>query len=89
MESLYLHAADAILVVHFAFIIFVVGGQLCVIVGYFRGWRWVHNLAFRISHLIAIAVVLIGGCRDPTHESEPTTVDGEVFGRSIAAQSTT
>ena len=58
MESYYSLAADAILVVHFAFVIFVVGGQLCVIVGYFRNWRWVHNLAFRVCHLLAIAVVV-------------------------------
>ena len=58
MEALYPLAADAILIVHFAFVIFVVGGQICVIVGYFRKWRWVHNLAFRLCHLLAIAVVV-------------------------------
>ncbi|MBT8345832.1 MAG: DUF2784 domain-containing protein [Desulfofustis sp.] len=58
MESFYPIAADAILVVHFAFIIFVVGGQLCVIAGYFRKWCWVRNLAFRVCHLLAIGVVV-------------------------------
>ena len=58
MESFYSPAADAILVFHFAFVIFVVGGQLCIIVGFFRKWRWVRNLAFRICHLLAIAVVV-------------------------------
>jgi hypothetical protein len=58
MESFYLITADAILVIHFAFAIFVVGGQLCVVVGYFRTWRWVRNLAFRICHLLAIAIIV-------------------------------
>lgn len=58
MESFYPFAADTLLVVHFAFIIFVVGGQLCVIIGYFRKWHWVRNLAFRVCHLLAIGVVV-------------------------------
>ena len=58
MESFYALAADAILVVHFAFVIFVVGGQLCIIVGYFRNWEWVRNLVFRVCHLLAIAIVV-------------------------------
>ena len=58
MEPLFSLAADAILVVHFAFVTFVVGGQLCVLVGYFRKWRWVRNPAFRLCHLLAIAVVV-------------------------------
>ena len=58
MESFYSLAADAILVVHFGFVIFVVGGQLCIIIGYFRKWHWVRNLAFRICHLLAIAIVV-------------------------------
>jgi uncharacterized membrane protein len=58
MTSLYSLAADAILVVHFAFIVFVLGGQACVIAGYFRDWRWVRNLTFRVSHLLAIGIVV-------------------------------
>jgi len=49
--------ADAILIVHFAFIAFVVGGEACIVVGHFRGWCWVHNVSFRILHLIAILFV--------------------------------
>lgn len=44
MESVYSLAADAVLVVHFAFIVFVLGGQVCVVVGYCRGWRWGRSL---------------------------------------------
>ena len=58
MEPYYLLAADAILIIHFAFIVFVVGGQVCVIIGYYRGWSWVRNLPFRVCHLLAIGVVV-------------------------------
>lgn len=58
MDSLYSTAADAILLIHFAFIVFVVGGQICVIVGYFKDWRWVRNLSFRVCHLLAIGFVV-------------------------------
>ncbi len=50
--------ADAILVVHFAFIAFVIGGEACVVVGYFRNWRWVRNRTFRVCHVLAIGIVV-------------------------------
>lgn len=50
-------AADAILIVHFAFVAFVVGGLAAVWVGAALGWRWVRNFAFRIAHLAAILFV--------------------------------
>ena len=58
MESIYSLAADTILLVHFAFIVFVVGGQICVVVGYFRGWQWIRSMSFRIFHLLAIGFVV-------------------------------
>lgn len=59
MISVYSVLADAILVAHFAFIIFVLGGQAYVVVGYFRNWRWVRNLTFRVSHILAIGIVAV------------------------------
>jgi hypothetical protein len=50
--------ADVILVVHCAFIAFVVGGQACVLVGRFRDWGWVRNFTFRVCHLLAIGIVV-------------------------------
>lgn len=50
--------ADAILVVHFLFIVFVLMGQTCIIIGHFRTWHWVRNLAFRVCHILAIAIVI-------------------------------
>lgn len=39
--------ADAVLVLHVAVVVFVVGGMLAVLVGNGRGWRWV-NLALAL-----------------------------------------
>ncbi len=50
-------AADAILVVHFAFVAFVVGGLAAIWVGAAAGWRWVRNFRFRVLHLAAICFV--------------------------------
>ncbi len=58
MSPLYPVLADMILLAHVAFIAFVVGGQVGVLVGGFRRWRWVRNLCFRVSHLLAIGIVV-------------------------------
>jgi len=49
--------ADIILVVHFAFVLFVVGGLGATWLGAWLGWRWVRNVWFRVSHLSAIVFV--------------------------------
>jgi hypothetical protein len=49
--------ADAILVVHFGIVLFIVGGLLAVWVGAALGWPWVRNRWFRYAHLAAIAYV--------------------------------
>lgn len=55
----YLLAADALLVIHTLFIAFVVVGLLLILVGGALAWRWVRNPWFRLSHLIAIAIVVL------------------------------
>jgi len=50
--------ADAVLILHFAIVLFVVGGLVLIIVGNFSGWRWVNALWFRLLHLAAIAIVV-------------------------------
>lgn len=49
--------ADLLLLVHVAFVAFVVGGLVLVILGSLRRWAWVRNRAFRIAHLCAIGFV--------------------------------
>ncbi len=49
--------ADLVLVVHFAFVLFVVGGFAAIWIGAAAGWRWVRNRALRYAHLAAIVLV--------------------------------
>jgi hypothetical protein len=49
--------ADAVLVVHFAFVLFVTGGLVLIWIGAAAGWRWVRNFWFRVAHLAAIVFV--------------------------------
>ena len=51
--------ADAILVIHVLFVLFVVLSLLAIYLGYFLKWRWVANKTFRILHLIAIGIVVL------------------------------
>ena len=51
--------ADAVLLLHFAVVVFVVGGLVAVWVGNLRGWVWVNALVFRLTHLAAIGFVVI------------------------------
>ena len=56
---LYLIAADAILVTHALFVCFVVLGLILIFIGKWRGWRWVYRFWFRVTHLLAIAFVVL------------------------------
>jgi len=49
--------ADLILIVHFLFVAFVVGGLALTWIGASFGWQWVRNFWFRVSHLAAIVFV--------------------------------
>jgi len=49
--------ADVILVVHFVFVAFVVGGLGAIWLGAALGWCWARNFWFRIAHLAAILFV--------------------------------
>ena len=52
-------AADAILLFHVLFVLFVVTGLALVILGAIRRWHWVRNPWFRLAHVAAIAVVVL------------------------------
>jgi len=49
--------ADLILVLHFCYVTFTVGGELIILLGAGLRWGWVRNLAFRIGHLAAVVLV--------------------------------
>ena len=51
--------ADAILVLHALFVVFVVFGLVLILAGGPLGWRWVRQFWFRIAHLAAIGYVVL------------------------------
>ncbi len=57
--GLYSFIADTILVIHFAFVVFVVFGLLLILVGLLARWSWIHNRKFRFSHLAAVGFVVL------------------------------
>jgi hypothetical protein len=50
--------ADAVLTVHFALVVFVVGALPLIVIGNARGLIFVNGWWFRLAHLAAIAVVV-------------------------------
>ena len=58
-ELLYLILADAILIIHFLFVIFVVLGLVFIYVGKYQNWSWIRNARFRWLHLLSVGVVVI------------------------------
>jgi polyferredoxin len=50
--------ADAVLVLHVAIVLFIVGGEALILIGHWRGWPWVRGWTFRLLHLAAILVVV-------------------------------
>jgi hypothetical protein len=50
--------ADLVLVLHIAYVTFVVGGLAAIGLGAWRGWGWVRNPWFRTIHLGMIAIVV-------------------------------
>ena len=57
--ELYSLIADAILVTHFAFVVFVVIGFMLILIGLFARWSWVQNPMFRIAHLGTVGFVVL------------------------------
>jgi MFS family permease len=51
--------ADLILIAHFFYVSFVIGGLLAVWIGAYFRWAWIRNFWFRILHLTAIAFVAL------------------------------
>ena len=84
-------AADLVLAVHAAFVLFVTLGLILVVVGGLRGWRWVRNPWFRLAHLLAIVVVVAQAwlgmlCPLTTLETTLRTRAGDaVYGGSFIA----
>lgn len=57
--TIYLLAADLILLLHVLFVAFVIMGLVLIFIGKAHAWSWVRNPWFRLSHLAAITIVVI------------------------------
>jgi hypothetical protein len=51
--------ADFVVVVHLAYVAFVVLGQLVIIAGAAFRWQWIRNFSFRLIHFAAIVIVAL------------------------------
>ncbi|HKB55240.1 MAG TPA: DUF2784 domain-containing protein [Ramlibacter sp.] len=58
LSSSYQVLADAVLGLHVAIVVFVVGGLVAVVIGNLLGWRWVNRFWLRLAHLAAISIVV-------------------------------
>ena len=56
---LYTLVADLIVAIHIAYVVYVVGGLVAILIGAWRGRRWIRNPWFRVTHLLAILIVVV------------------------------
>ena len=49
--------ADIIAIIHLGYVIYVILGFILIVVGIILRWKWIGNLPFRITHLLAIVGV--------------------------------
>ena len=59
MTAVYRFCADLVMLIHFGFMLFVVGALVLILVGGWQGWSWVRVRRFRRLHLGAIAFVVV------------------------------
>src|SRR5688572_21121657 len=52
-------AADVTLVLHVAFVVFVIGGQMLIFHGWCVDWSWTRNPLFRLTHLVVVVFVVL------------------------------
>lgn len=51
--------ANAILVLHVGVVAFVVLGEVLILIGARRGWRWVRNRRLRVTHLALMVFIAL------------------------------
>ena len=55
----YALAADIMVVVHLAFMLYIILGEFLIVAGAIARWAWVRNAWFRWTHLGAIMIVVV------------------------------
>jgi len=63
-ESMYGLLADLVVALHVGYVGYVVVGQGLILIGWALGWKWVRNIWFRLTHLLAIAIVVYEELQD-------------------------
>jgi len=58
-HGIWLALADLTLVLHATYVLFVVGGQLLILLGWVLNWMWTRRFLFRLLHLVAIGFVML------------------------------
>jgi hypothetical protein len=59
MNVHYNYLADAVVVIHAAYVGFVIVGLLAILLGELRRWKWVRNFWFRTIHFLMILIVVV------------------------------
>jgi hypothetical protein len=59
MQLIFRLLADLVVVLHAAYVLWVILGLLLTLVGYLRGWQWIRGFWFRMTHLLMILVVVL------------------------------
>ncbi len=57
--TLYALLADILVVLHFLYVLFAVGGLIAILLGALRKWVFVRNAVFRAIHLAAVGLVAV------------------------------
>lgn len=51
--------ADLMLVLHAAIVLFVVLGQLLILMGGWRRWAWIRHFGMRVAHVALVVVIVV------------------------------
>jgi len=57
--AMFAFAANVILVVHFCYVGFTVGGEAIILAGGLLRWGWVRDWTFRLIHLASVVLVAV------------------------------
>lgn len=57
--NIYSLLADMVVLIHLAYVSFVVLGLLAILCGRLLNWKWVRNRWFRVTHLTMIGIVVV------------------------------
>ena len=54
----YAPVADALVGIHILYVAYIVVGLVLILVGLWQRWNWIRNPWFRVTHLVAILIVI-------------------------------